>query len=146
LPTAASGVAELWCCAGIAVIRFNLLSCRASTGYESGHKFALAIPGGHEQHFVAEGISEYVVHIGRSIDFKETGAAGVRSVQHSSIEEKAQLSKLLRRVFPEIFNNVVLPSATRQIHRHLRHHPSQARRGCLCCSGHLWELAQLHVI
>jgi hypothetical protein len=66
----------------------------------------LVIPGGHERYFVAEGISEHVVDIGRSIDFRETGAAGVRSVQQTSIEEKAQLSKLLRRVFPEVFNYI----------------------------------------
>jgi hypothetical protein len=72
----------------------------------------LAIPGGYEQYFVAEGIPEYVVDVGRSIDFKETGAAGVRSVQQTSIEEKAQLSKLLGRVFPEVFNYIAGHSAT----------------------------------
>src|ERR1700730_10245036 len=111
LPTAASRVAESWFCAEITVIRFNLLSCRACAGYESGHSFAFAIPGGYEQYFVAEGIPEYVVDIGRSIDFKETGAARVRSVQQTSIEENAQLSKLPRRVFPEIFKYIAVHSA-----------------------------------
>src|SRR5271157_2681069 len=145
LPTAASEVAESWFCADISVIRLNLLSCRACAGYESCHRFALAIPDGHKQYFAAKGIPEYVVDIGRSIDFKEIGAAGVRSVQQTGIEEKTQLSKLLRRVCPEIFNNIVLHTATRQIARHLPHHPSQARRGCLCCSGQFWGLAQSYV-
>ena len=65
----------------------------------------MTVPGGHEQNFVAEGIPKYVVDIGRPIDFKETRAAGVWSFQQTSVEQKAQLGKLLRRVFPKVFNH-----------------------------------------
>ena len=86
---------------------------------------------------MAEDIPHYVVDLGYSIDFKETWAARVRSVQQTWMEEKVQLSKLLQRVFPEVFNNIVRHSAVRQIIRLLPHYPSQARRDCLCCLEHI---------
>jgi hypothetical protein len=50
-----------------------------------GHEFSLgvafAFPGSHEQHFASERITEYVVDIGRAIDFKETRTADVCPVQ-----------------------------------------------------------------
>jgi hypothetical protein len=57
----------------------------------------------HEHNFVAERIPEYVVDVGRAIDFKETRTAGVCLVQ-ASVEQKTQLGELLRRVFSEVFN------------------------------------------
>jgi|HubBroStandDraft_4_1064222.scaffolds.fasta_scaffold65019_3 hypothetical protein len=38
--------------------------------------FALAVPGSHEQNFVAERIPEYVVDAGHTIEFKEARAEG----------------------------------------------------------------------
>jgi hypothetical protein len=55
---------------------------------------------------VAEGIPQYVVDIGRAIDFKETKAAVVRSVRQTSVEQKTQLGELLRRVFSEVFDHL----------------------------------------
>ena len=49
--------------------------------------------------------TEYVVDIGRPIDFKETRAAGVWSFQQTSVEQKTRFGKLLRRVFPKVFNH-----------------------------------------
>ena len=63
------------------------------------------MPGCHEQNFVAEGIPEYVIDIGRPIDFKETRAASVWSFRQTSVEQKTQFGKLLRCVFSEIFNH-----------------------------------------
>ena len=65
----------------------------------------MAVPGSHEQNFVAERIPEYVVDIGRPIDLKETRPAGVCPIQ-TNVEEKAQLGKLLRRVFPKVLNHL----------------------------------------
>jgi hypothetical protein len=78
---------------------------RACAGHEFGHGVALAVPRGHEQNIVAGGVPEYVVDIGRAIDFKQTRATGVRPVRQTSVEQKAQLSKLLRCVFSEVFNH-----------------------------------------
>lgn len=78
-----------------------LNSCR---GHEFDFGIAPAVPGGHEQNFVSERITEYVVDIGRAIDFKETGAAGVCPVQ-PSVEQNTQLGKLLRLVLPQLFNH-----------------------------------------
>lgn len=79
----------------------NPISSYAS--HEFGLGVALAVPGSHEQNFVAKRVSEYVVDIGRAFDFKETRAAGVCPV-HASVEQKTQLGELLRRVFSEVFN------------------------------------------
>ena len=72
------------------------------------HKFGLgvvlAVPDSHEHNFVAERVPEYVVDVGRAIDFKETRTAGVCPVQ-TSVEQKAQLCKLPRRVMAQIFNH-----------------------------------------
>jgi hypothetical protein len=64
----------------------------------------LAAPGSHEQNFVVERIPEYVVDIGRPIDFKESRAAGVWSFRQTSVKQKTQLGELLRHVFSEVFN------------------------------------------
>ena len=82
---------------GVVVCRGYQISCLDCS--------TLAIPGGHEQNFLAGGIPEYVVDIDRAIDLEESGAARVRPVRKTGVEQKAQLSKLLRRVFPEIFNH-----------------------------------------
>jgi hypothetical protein len=79
-----------------------LSSC---TGHEFDHGVALVVPGSHQQNFAAEGIPEHIVDIGRAIDFKETRATGVCPVQ-TNVEQKAQLGKLLRRVFSKIFNHL----------------------------------------
>jgi hypothetical protein len=65
----------------IAVQLGTVLDPSLCARYEFGLGVALAVPGSHEQNFVAERISEYVVDIGRAIDFKETRAAGVCPVQ-----------------------------------------------------------------
>jgi hypothetical protein len=67
---------------------------------------ALTVPSGHQQNFLAEGITKYVVDLGRAIDFKETKVAGVRPVRQTSVEQKAQLSELLRGVFSEVFDHL----------------------------------------
>jgi hypothetical protein len=64
----------------------------------------LAVPNSHEQKFVAERIPEYVVDVSRAIDFKETRTTGVCPAQ-TSVEQKAQLNKLLPRVMPQILND-----------------------------------------
>ena len=73
-----------------------------------GHEFyfgvAPAVPDSHEHNFVAEWVPQYVVDIGRAIDFKETRAAGVCSVQ-ASVEQNAQLGELLRLVLPQVFDH-----------------------------------------
>lgn len=63
----------------------------------------MAIPGSHKQNFVAERIPEYVVDIGRPIDLKETRVAGVCPLE-TSVEQNAKFGKLLRCVFPGVFN------------------------------------------
>jgi hypothetical protein len=73
-------------------------------GHEFGLGLAFAVPGGHEQNFVSERITEYVVDIGRAIDFKETRAAGVCPVQ-PSVDQNAQFGELLRLVLPQVFNH-----------------------------------------
>ena len=47
----------------------NFLGCGLCARHEFDHGFALTVPGGHEQNFVAEGVPKYVVDIGRPIDF-----------------------------------------------------------------------------
>jgi hypothetical protein len=59
----------------------------------------LRVPSSHEEHFASERITEYVVDIGRAIDFKETKTADVCPVQ-PSVEQNTQLGKLLRLVLP----------------------------------------------
>lgn len=86
-------------------IHSNLLGCRSCPGHEFGYGVGLAVPDGHEQNFVAGGIPEYVVDIDRSVDFKETRAARIRPVRQTSVEQKAQLGELLRRVLPKVFNH-----------------------------------------
>ncbi len=86
-------------------IRSNLLSCGSCAGHQFGYGVGLAVPGGYEQNFVAEGIPEYVVDIYRSVDFKEIRAARIRPVRQTSVEQKAQLGELLRRVPPKVFNH-----------------------------------------
>jgi hypothetical protein len=80
----------------------DLLSSRG--GREFGFGLAFKIPCGHEHNLVAEGIPKYVVHIGRAIDFKETWAAGVCSVQ-PSVEQNTQFGELLCLVRAQIFNH-----------------------------------------
>ena len=78
--------------------------CSSCAHHKFGLGVAFAVPGGHEQSFVSERITEYVVDVGRTIDFKETSAAGVCPLQ-TSVEQKAQLCKLPRRVMPQLFND-----------------------------------------
>ena len=88
-----------------------MLTCRTSGLSAScgGHEFsfgvAFAFPGSHEQHFASERITEYVVDIGRAIDFKETRTADVCTIQ-PGVEQNTQLGKLFRLVLPELFNHL----------------------------------------
>jgi hypothetical protein len=59
----------------------NFLGCGLCARHEFGLGIALAVPGSHEQNFVAERISEYVLDTGRAIEFKETWAVDVCPAQ-----------------------------------------------------------------
>jgi hypothetical protein len=86
-------------------ISSNFLGSGLCADHEFGLGVALAVPSGHKQNFVAEGISKYVVDVGRAIEFKETSAARIWPFRQTSVERQTQFGKLLGRVFPKILDH-----------------------------------------